>query len=282
MKPLSSLFTASIVLGLASSASASLVAHWMFDEGVPTSPPTGGTYTTYETVSGTNSGTFWGAATRPYDNSASIGASTQGGGHAYFDATATTANDPHIIIDSTVAGNLPSGGSARTFAAWIYVEANQPHSGNIFTYGTNAVGQRSTIRIDATGAIRYEVSGGFIYGGIDLRDNSWHHIAVVLDDFDTNMTTDVNEAKLYVDGVEVDSYTSQSFTVNTVTGGINTTIGNSSINYAANGFNGAVDDLRVYDTALSANEIAALAVPEPGSTALLGLTGLAFLLRRKR
>ena len=46
-------------------------------------------------------------------------------------------------------------------------------------------------------------------------------------------------------------------------------------------FNGVLDDLRVYNNALSASEVAALAVPEP-SIALLGAIGAIGLVRRRR
>jgi len=46
---------------------------------------------------------------------------------------------------------------------------------------------------------------------------------------------------------------------------------------------GLFDDLQVYDHALSNTEVQALAaVPEPSSAALLGLGGIALILRRRK
>lgn len=47
-------------------------------------------------------------------------------------------------------------------------------------------------------------------------------------------------------------------------------------------YNGALDDVRLYDNELSAQEVASLAaIPEPSTTALFGLAGLALLRRRR-
>jgi hypothetical protein len=48
-------------------------------------------------------------------------------------------------------------------------------------------------------------------------------------------------------------------------------------------FDGAIDDVRIYDRALSGTEVADLyALPEPATLALLALGGLAMLRRRRR
>lgn len=55
-------------------------------------------------------------------------------------------------------------------------------------------------------------------------------------------------------------------------------------------FDGSIDEFRIYDTALDATQITAsfadsantVAVPESSSTALLGLPGLALILRRRK
>lgn len=266
------------LLVLPAAAHAALLYHWEFDEpGLPTSNPANGSYTTTETVAGNGNGTFWGASVRPYDNPA-VPASPAGGGSVWYNATGT-GNDPTITLDG---GALPVGGSARTVAAWIRSEGTQPNNATIFSYGTNGAAERFTFRLDGSGALRLEIQTSFRYGGANLKDSAWHHVAVVVDDFNTDSTTNINEAKLYVDGVEVGSYsTGSSLAINT-TAGFQPAIGNSQHNQSISGFNGAIDDVRVYDTALDDAAILALAsIPEPGTT-LLGAFGLLALLRRRR
>ncbi|HAC81435.1 MAG TPA: hypothetical protein DCG06_14140 [Deltaproteobacteria bacterium] len=56
-------------------------------------------------------------------------------------------------------------------------------------------------------------------------------------------------------------------------------IGGGNGNQGANGIYG---DFRIYDNTLNDAAVAALAVPEPSTTALLGLGGLALILRRRK
>ncbi len=85
---------------------------------------------------------------------------------------------------------------------------------------------------------------------------------------------------LYVDGVYQDSDTVPGILIRQDT---NLCIGNLSA--ATTGFtkHGALDEIRVYERALSATEVAALyAIPEPASLVLLGLGGLVFFTKRRR
>jgi len=108
--------------------------------------------------------------------------------------------------------------------------------------------------------------------------NQWQHVALTYDHSETTLA-------LYVGGQLLESW-------NDFSGGVlNNNIGNDIIIGAVkrgsvvHEFKGDIDDLRIYSTALSADEVSSEAgVPEPTTLALLGLAlaGLGFRAKRKK
>lgn len=144
-----------------------------------------------------------------------------------------------------------TGGASRTCAAWI--KANSPSS-QIMNWGSAETGAKWAIRVNENGTLRAEVAGGYIYGTTSLLDGNWHHIAVVLVD---DGSSNIDEAVLYVDGYRETEYGGVlSCPVNTIEGAsavIGTNITKSVF------FSGLIDQVKVYDRALAADEIALLA-----------------------
>ncbi|MBL7187739.1 MAG: hypothetical protein ISS70_15560 [Phycisphaerae bacterium] len=151
------------------------------------------------------------------------------------------------------------GTQSRTSAAWINVTKT---SASIITWGPAGSGTKWIMRThNGPASLRLECGRGNTYGTTDLADGEWHHVAVVLID---DGSPDVSELLLYVDGALdpiMDGGTPNQ--MDTSSGG------EFRIAYDLNNtprtYDGMIDDVRIYDRALSADEIQAL-MDDPGGT----------------
>jgi len=270
--PAATAATAAALLYSTALSQAALVGFWDFEEGSGT--------TTADQSGGAHTGTLGVGATWstaefapvPSGSTASIA----------FDGT----NLAHVLMNGYKADEV-GGTNSRTLAAWIKSAPGViPLASNlgIFGYGTNVAGNKWNFRTQNNngpidGNIRVEVNGGYIVGSTVVIDNTWHHVAMTWED---DGTPDVTDVLLYVDGVLDTVSISLAKEINTATAnGIDLAI---SDDHSQREWNGWLDDIRIYDEVLGANEIATLAgaVPEP-STGLLGLLGLgALFLKRRR
>ncbi|MFT5109914.1 MAG: hypothetical protein ACI9UA_005566 [Pseudoalteromonas tetraodonis] len=109
-------------------------------------------------------------------------------------------------------------------------------------------------------------------GATSTEAGAWHHVAF------TNTTGGLQE--IFLDGVNIASGNAPG--TGAYTANVNEIL---LIGTSRNGgsLNGDIDDVRVYNEVLSGAAIGALAgIPEPSGTALIGLSGLALILRRRR
>ncbi len=121
------------------------------------------------------------------------------------------------------------------------------------------------------GKVQLFTAGGTLGGTTAINDGQWHHIAASYDG-----TTGL--AAVYVDGVQE----ATSTITTTLVSSLRAAIGGRSSAYSTADFiyTGYVDDLRVYDNALSSTEIAQI-VPEPATICILGLGALGLIRRKK-
>lgn len=104
------------------------------------------------------------------------------------------------------------------------------------------------------GALQVDVWGGLIVGSTDLRDGQWHHVAAILRN---DGSPDAEEIELYVDGQEEVYSHVESGPVNTGTEALSRIgVSVASAGGLSDFFDGEMDDLRIYERALSANQMA--------------------------
>ena len=148
------------------------------------------------------------------------------------------------------------GNRDRTVSAWIKaIPDNSLILRTIVAWGGTAIGGSWNLAVNyvsgegPSGTIRIAANSSKVIGTTPVDDNRWHHVAVV---FANDGTPTVSDIQLYIDGKrEVLSY-SVDATLNTGTG-YNVNIG--AMRYQTNDpiffFKGKIDDVRIYDRALS-------------------------------
>ncbi|MHC4683597.1 MAG: LamG-like jellyroll fold domain-containing protein [Planctomycetota bacterium] len=143
------------------------------------------------------------------------------------------------------------GPNAVTVTAWINTTAIE--TGTIVGWGPNVDGQRFGFRIDDN-RLRMEVSGGNVQADSNVNDGGWHHVTVTVQE---NATISYPDVILYVDGID-DTRATEDPEVLNLTADQDVRIG-SRPSGNDRFFMGLIDDVRIYDRALTQEEIAWLA-----------------------
>jgi len=139
-----------------------------------------------------------------------------------------------------------TGTQPRTVTAWIKTTTSK---GEIISWGLDEYGQMWIF-----GFIRKRIgvtpNGGYLYINPEVHDDVWHHVAVVVQDAELpNLYDDV---KLYKDGSLAEIHDIGLLDLWPIETGdeLDVRIGSQ--------FKGLIDDVRIYDRALSEDEIKAL------------------------
>ncbi|YCM44660.1 LamG domain-containing protein [Verrucomicrobiaceae bacterium 227] len=253
------LSAASATALLTSSAGAALIGHWAFDEG------SGATAADSSGLGndGTITGATWGSdATRA--------------NYIVMSGAAGSVVDPNVTLPAMTSTNN------FTWAFWANsqegingVQQNAVIIGNRKNGANGEYSPRQFIKFTPT-KFEWHQNSGTINDNQEYDDlvvGEWHHHAVVK----TGLSL-----QYYRDGIAVggpgtvtESELSGAVAMRFFIGG---DVNNPSVNEF---FNGYIDDVRIYDDALSAGDVNALAVPEP-SALLLGALSLGMMIRRKR
>ncbi|MGA0846556.1 MAG: LamG-like jellyroll fold domain-containing protein [Luteolibacter sp.] len=252
---------------LSHASQAALVASWELEEGSGT--------TTTESVTSTTSSAF-------------------GTGVSWSTDTSGAESDSSITFPNTADGHIKTGlnanalgiagSGAKTIVGWFKTSSTEQQM--FFGYSpSNGTGAGQDLRLghDASGFMRFEVSSGFaVNSSITINDGQWHKLAVIIN---PNDTTD--NVEFYLDGSILSPTSSNGRLINTLgstaTSNFNQVIlGNGNPLSDTQSWNGLIDEVRVYDSALTLGELDALsAIPEPAASAL-GVLGMLAFLRRRR
>jgi hypothetical protein len=136
-----------------------------------------------------------------------------------------------------------SGTRSRTIAVWIKTSRPQ---GELVSWGSGDYGKMWTLGF-IRGRIGLTPKGGYLYMNPEIHDDKWHHAAAVVRDAELpNLHDDVT---LYLDGEPAEIHDIGLLDLWPIETGseLDVRIGR--------GFQGAMDDLRIYDRALSGKEI---------------------------
>ncbi len=141
----------------------------------------------------------------------------------------------------TLSGyNGINGAGHRSVAMWV--KTTTTSRGVMANWGANGTFSRATFAIQPAGILRFEYFGGGFNAVTVITDNQWHHVAY---------TYDGSNIIIYVNGVEESRQTGVTLRTAEV-GETEVTIGSQ---YGTAQWVGAIDDARIFDVALTPDEV---------------------------
>ncbi|MBN1853986.1 MAG: LamG domain-containing protein [Pirellulales bacterium] len=136
-----------------------------------------------------------------------------------------------------------TGSAPRTVAAWMKTSNRQ---GDIIRWGSDDAGKVFRIGF-IRGHLGLDPSGGYLYIQQNIADDRWHHMAVVVAAGDPPNLHD--HVQLFVDGAPAAIHDIGLLDLWPIDTGSDEDIS------IGRGFSGTIDEIRLYDRALSSEEI---------------------------
>lgn len=168
------------------------------------------------------------------------------GGGLMFDGI-----DDYIEVEGNagICGRQP-----RTVTAWLQTTERSSAPMTILVWGATERGQGFALEIDPAGRFKVTCNGGLAVAGDKLvGDKRWHHVAVVLAPLEA-ATPRMSDVRLYIDELRQNLYGLIEADIDTACdAGIR--IGASHNPDDPAWFGGVIDDVQLFDIALSAENV---------------------------
>ncbi|MBP1841447.1 LamG-like jellyroll fold domain-containing protein [Formosa algae] len=184
-------------------------------------------------------------------------------------------SDSHINFVPAAITDLPLGdisADGRSYALWIKTAIGETRM-QIFSYGTNLKSLHVHLNINQITTNAGQLNLGFWNTETaqtgpfsDITDNEWHHVVAVVNKAEDGYTTDYyvdNELTETVNLVTTDIVDTQIPTTGTAY--VDFRIGGRNTEDASLSYTGGLDDVRLYNRALTATDVEALYLAK-GST----------------
>ena len=219
--------------------SGGLTAHWKFDEG---------SGQTAADSAGSNDGTL--GTTAGVDSGDPAWVCVAGGSALNFDGS-----DDEVRLSTVTIGDS----AAWKISAWIKIGADTADQRAIYSEGLTSATEYLFLYVDdSTNNARWysvNTAGDWtkIDGSINVEDDQWHLVTMV--------QRSKTDRELYVDANSDGTDTQDAGTLNFNT----SSIGYLRTDWVADPFKGSIEDVRIYDYALSQSEITALAASPPAA-----------------
>jgi hypothetical protein len=140
------------------------------------------------------------------------------------------------------------GTRPRTVAAWIKTKRND---GRILAWGLDEGGGMFIFGfVQGRGRVGVTPQGGYLYMNAETHDDAWHHVAAVVEEAELPNLHD--NVKIYKDGEVAEIHDIGILDLWPID-----TVSDSDVTIGR-GFEGLIDDARIYDRALSTEEIGLL------------------------
>ncbi len=143
-----------------------------------------------------------------------------------------------------------TGGSARTFEAWVKPSVIDGTTMTFVSWGdSDASGNLFNLKINSSGKLKLEVKDENQKGETSLIAGEWIHIAVVVD----GNSPKLEDVKMYING-ELESTTISNGDIDLTTSPDGKILIGSNVD-GTEAFNGEMDEVRIWNTARSQQEI---------------------------